>query len=198
MILVNKMDQYRIGLIGCAGLGKSTLASKISSELQIPFLNSKGITRPVLQKYCYEYSDDCFVEKFLAKKEIENEIVSRRLEEESILSSGFITDRTTLECFCYSFLSITSYTNDDFKLLEKICKKKKKNYTDLYFIPISSGWYESNGIRTININFQRMIEMLINGVILDWSVPVKRIPEEIMRSGDAEKFILEDLKRKKQ
>ena len=113
---------YRIGLIGCAGLGKSTLALKISNELCIPFLNSKGITRPVLQQYGYEYSESSFVEKFLSKKEIEFEIVSRRLQEESLLMGGFVTDRTTLECFCYAFLGLSTYSEDDFKLLERTCK----------------------------------------------------------------------------
>ena len=190
------MGEYRIGLIGCAGLGKSTLASKISSELRIPFINSKGITRPVLKKFGYEYSSDCFVEKFLSKKEIENEIVTRRLEEESILSSGFVTDRTTLECFCYAFLGLTTYTDNDFKLLEKTCRSNMKNYTDLYFIPISSGWYESNGIRTVNINFQRMIEMLIEGVASDWGVQMNRIPEESISSGRSFEFIMNNLKEK--
>lgn len=184
----------RIGLIGCAGLGKSTMATKISRELGIPFLNSKGITRPVLQKHGYEPEPGKFVEEFLAEKAIENEIVSRRLEEEAILSCGFVTDRTTLECFCYAFLRLSTYSDDDFKLLENTCRMNMKNYTHLYFVPISSGWYESNGIRTVNINFQRMIEMLITGVMGEWNINIKTIPEQQLKSGKAHKFIIEDVR----
>ena len=54
------MDTYRrIGLIGCAGLGKSMIADAVSRRLGVPFLRSKDITRPILEECGYEYSEEC-------------------------------------------------------------------------------------------------------------------------------------------
>ena len=73
----------KIGLIGCAGLGKSTAAARLSEELGLPFLRSKDITRPMLKKY--GYAPGVNVEGFLGRREIESEIVRLRLEEEGLL-----------------------------------------------------------------------------------------------------------------
>ena len=186
---------YKIGLIGCAGLGKSTFATEISKKLCIPFLNSKGITRPVLKRQGWDSATGTYVEKILARKEIEFEIVSRRLEEESFLQGGFVTDRTTLECFCYSFLSLFTYTKEDLQLLEKTCKGNMKNYTHLFFVPLKEAWYEENGIRTTDLNFQRMVDLIIRGVISDWGISVVEIPEKEIIQGKVSEFIISEIEK---
>lgn len=183
----------KIGILGCAGLGKSTIANSVSKELDIPYLNSKDITRPILKKFDYRYSENYFVESFLSNKEIEFELVDKRLEEEHILSGGFVTDRTTLECFCYAFLSLGTYTEEEFTMLEEICRSNMANYTHLFRLPINSGWLEENGVRTMNIHLQRQIDLLIKGVIQEWNLPVIDIPCDIARSGNAPKYIVESL-----
>ena len=184
---------FKIGILGCAGLGKSTIANIVSKELNIPYLNSKDITRPILKKFDYNYSENHFVESFLSKKEIEFELVDKRLEEEHILSGGFVTDRTTLECFCYAFLSLNTYTEEEFTMLEDICRSNMVNYTHLFRLPINSGWLEENGVRTMNIHLQRQIDLLVKGVIREWGLSVIDIPCEVAKAGDASKYIIESL-----
>ena len=137
----------KIGILGCSGLGKSAIGTSLSESLNIPFLSSKDITRPILKKFDYRYSENDYVEYFLSRKEIEFELVDKRLEEERTLSGGFVTDRTTLECFCYAFLSLGSYSEDEFSLLEMICRSNMENYTHLFRLPINAGWLEENGVR---------------------------------------------------
>lgn len=163
----------KIGLIGSAGLGRSTIASNLSKELNLVFLKSKDITRPILKKHGYIYGQGECVEKFLSKKDREFELVDERIYAESLLSGGFITDRTTIECFCYGLLSVETYTDDEIKLLEKICKENAEKYTHIFYFPYTNGWFENNEIRTTSLYFQRKIDMMIRGVIDDWNIPCK-------------------------
>lgn len=179
----------KIGILGCSGLGKSSIATSLSEALNIPYLSSKDITRPILRNFGYKYSENDYVEHFLSRKEIEFELVDKRLEEERILSSGFVTDRTTLECFCYAFLSLQSYSDDEFSLLEMICKSNMENYTHLFRLPINAGWLEENGIRTMNIHLQRQIDILIQGVSKEWGLKVIDIDTEVAKAGKVPEYI---------
>lgn len=184
----------KIGLLGCAGCGKGYAAQRLSKELNIPYLKSKDITRPILEKYDYKYDENNFVEKFLSKKDIEFQIVDQRIFEEDLLSCGFVTDRTTVECFCYAFLNLCSYSEEEFGLLENLCKKSIKKYDYLFYFPKEGSWLENNGIRTTNGNLQWKIDMLIRGVIQDWDLNAIEIPVEIMKEGEMVDFILKMIK----
>ncbi len=185
----------RIGIIGCSGLGKSSVARALSEKLDIPCLSSKEITRPLLKRFGYQYSEDCFVESFLSEKEIEFELVDRRMETETRLrDGGFVTDRTTLECFCYAFLSLHTYSEDEFSLLEMICRTNMQNYTHLFQIPINSGWLEENGIRTMNAHLQRHIDILLRGMIGEWRLNVVAVPFDTALAGKSADFIAQAIR----
>jgi adenylate kinase family enzyme len=160
----------KIGLIGSAGIGKSSIATELSKKLDLIFLKSKDITRPIMKKYNYDYSSGEYIEKFLSKKDIEFEIVDSRTCQESLLKGGFITDRTTLECFAYALLSVEKYADDEIIMLERICKENMKNYTHIFYFPSQNGWLEDNGIRTVNTYFQWKIDLIIRGLLDDWNV----------------------------
>ena len=118
---------YRIGLIGSAGIGKSGVADKVANRFGIPFLRSKDITRPLLADRGFSQDKCECVEKFLSDKELEYEIVDKKIRHEQLMSSGFVTDRTTLECFAYSLLSVEDYEPDEISMLERICKGNMQN-----------------------------------------------------------------------
>ena len=170
----------KIGLLGCAGLGKSSIARMVAAKRKINFLESKNLTRPVLERIGYQYSENSFVEMTLAKKDIEFELVSNRIQHET---GSFITDRTTLECFSYAFLRLDTYSKEDFSLLEETCLENIKTYDYLYYLPFDYGWQEKNGIRTVNKEFQWMVDTLIKNVIDRWDLQVK-IPSK----GDVKKI----------
>ncbi len=181
---------HKIGFIGSAGLGKSGLATKIGKELGIMFLRSKDITRPLLQELGYDYEKCECVEKFLSQKEFEYDIVDKKIHQESLMTGGFITDRTTLECFAYALLSVEHYASDEISLLEKICRENMPKYTHLFYFPYTGGWFEENGVRTVNTFFQWKIDMIIRGLINDWNLSnVIVVPET-----GKEEFILSSLK----
>lgn len=183
---------YKIGLIGSAGLGKSTFASAAGKELGLYFLKSKDITRPILKKYGYVYGSGICVEKFLARKEIEFALVDERIYNEKLLSGGFITDRTTLECFCYAMLNIEHYSEDEIKMLETLCKNNMSTYTHLFYIPRSAGWIEDNGLRTVSSYFQWKVDILIRGILQDWNIPHQTVPDD---SKTISEFIINQAKK---
>lgn len=165
----------KIGLIGAAGLGKSGCARQISEMCEIPLLLSKEITRPILNKYGFDYSKGTCVERFLSKKEIEFEIVNERTTREANMKNGFITDRTTLECFAYALLSVEHYTDNEITMLENFCKNNMSLYTDLFYFPYNKGWFVENGIRTVNVHFQWKIDCIIKGLLKDWKIEYHQI-----------------------
>lgn len=182
---------YKIGLIGSAGIGKSSVATELSKKLDLIFLKSKEVTRPILKKYNFNYAEGVSVEKFLSKKEIEYEIVDKRTFQESLLTGGFITDRTTLECFAYALLSIETYADDEITLLERICSENMQKYTHLFYFPYKNGWLEDNGIRTVNTFFQWKIDLIIRGLLDDWGIEVITV-----NADNPVEFIINKLKDK--
>ncbi len=169
---------YRIGLIGSAGIGKSGVADKVAKRFGITFLRSKDITRPLLADRGFSQDKCECVEKFLSEKEMEYEIVDKKIRHEQLMSSGFVTDRTTLECFAYSLLSVEDYEPDEISMLERICKGNMQSYTHLFYFPYGNGWLEPNGVRTVNEYFQRKIDMLIRGLISDWKLDVTVVGDD--------------------
>lgn len=168
----------KIGLIGSAGIGKGSIASKIGNKLDLFFLKSKDITRPILEKYNYDEKYYPCVEKFLSHKNIEFEIVNTRMQKEYLLQGGFITDRTTLECFVYALLSVESYEDKEITELENICRENMKQYNYIFYFPFKNGWLEDNGIRTVNNYFQWKIDLMIRGLINDWNINAITVPAE--------------------
>ena len=170
----------KIGLIGCPGTGKTTLAFKLSNSLDIPMILSKTFTKQILERDNYDYAPNKFVEHFLAQKDREFELVKGRIKAENE-SRGFITDRTTLEQFAYSLLNIESYSNDDIVELETICRDNMSNYTHLFYLPRVKQ-IRDNGIRTVNTFFQMKIDFIIRGIIDDWRISVQKLPNDIQEA----------------
>lgn len=170
--------QIKVGLVGSAGLGKSGVATKLSETLGIPLILSKEITRPILLAHGFDYSKGTCVERFLSKKEIEFEIVNERVLRESMKPEGFVTDRTTLECFAYALLSVERYTDDEISTLEAFCRGNMSCYTNIYYFPYNKGWFTENGIRTTNVHFQWKIDCIIRGLLADWNIQYTEVDTE--------------------
>lgn len=180
----------KIGLIGCAGCGKGFVANILSKKLNLPYLSSKDITRPILKQKGYVYSQDNYVQKFLSKKDIQFHIVDQRIYEQSLLTGGFVTDRTTLQCLSYSFLNLQSYTKEQFELLRKICLEDLKQYNYLFYFPLRGSWLQKNELRTMDINFQWKIDMIIRGLINDQELSdIIFLTQEVMKQGTMDQYI---------
>jgi cytidylate kinase len=169
------MSEIKIGLIGAAGCGSTTIATKISNEFGISIINSRDITREILKRDGYDYLS--FVEKFLAVKEREFELVEKRISIEHQIGN-FITDRTTLEHYVYAIDSFDKYSIEDLSILCERCKNNMKNYTHLFYLPVSKN-LTNNNLRTLNVYYQKNIDYMINGVINEWGLNVVKLSDDI-------------------
>ena len=171
------MKQYKIGLIGTPGSGRTTVAFQLSEKLQIPFLSSRAITQKILERDGYNYSSDAYVEKFLAEKHREMELVENKIKSEKD-AKNFITDRTTLEQFAYSLLEIEQYGDDEISKLRDKCRKHLDIYSHLFYFKRAED-IKGNGVRTTNKFFQMKMDFIIKGLVLEWNIAVVEVPCDV-------------------
>lgn len=115
----------KIGLIGAAGGGRTTVAMEVARKLNVHFISSHSITRPILERDKYNYSMG-YVEYFLGPRE--KELIECRIDEESKFKS-FVTDRTVLDQFAYLMLSLQHFSTEDVEKMEAVCRAHMKTYT---------------------------------------------------------------------
>ena len=180
----------KIGLIGAGGCGSTTVATKISNELNIKMIRSSDFTRNILKRDGYDYDSDSFVEKFLADKKREFELIDLRIDAEH-QQENFITDRTTLENYVYALDSIENYSTDELNILHCKCWINMKRYSHLFYLPRKDN-LKDNKLRTLNVFYQRSVDYLIRGVIRDWGLNVVTLPENIEDSVNMIKEIVKN------
>ncbi len=160
---------YRIGIFGCAGTGKSTLGGSLASDLDIPFHASKDITGEILERDCYDYSSGVQVEKFLASGSRQIEILERT-EELQQPSGSWITDRTFLDLAAYAILELS---DSDMKILRKIydrCGEHLGVYTHLFLCPWVDETATVNNKRTLNLWYQFKHHSVLWSLVREWGV----------------------------
>jgi adenylate kinase family enzyme len=170
----------KIGLIGAGGCGSTTVALRIANELNIKFIPSSDFTRNILKRDGYDYEPNSFVEKFLADKKREFELINLRIDAEH-QQEDFITDRTTLENYVYALDSIENYSIDELNVIHCKCWVNMKRYTHLFYLPRKDN-LKDNKLRTLNVFYQRNVDYLIQGVIKDWNLSVISLPNDIEES----------------
>lgn len=180
----------KIGLIGAGGCGSTTVAAKISNALNIKFIRSSDFTRNILKRDGYGYEPNSFVEKFLADKKREIELINLRIDAEH-QQEEFVTDRTTLENYVYALDSIQNYSLDEMNILHCKCWVNMKRYTHLFYLPRKDNLTD-NKLRTLNVFYQRNIDYLIKGTIRDWGIGVTELPDDIDKSIE---IILSEVKK---
>lgn len=155
---------YRIGICGCGGTGKSTLAESLAKALKIPLLKSKDITHMILNRDGYDYSSGIQIERFLANTGRQNEILRLTLEQQNVPS--FVTDRTVIDLAAYALCEMRE-NSDAVKYIVETCRKNVANYTHLFLCP----WCDTltdNGKRTLNPWYQLVVHSIERGIMDDW------------------------------
>lgn len=169
------MEKHKkIGLIGCPGCGKTNLAFKISESLKIPFLSSRSLTQKILDRDKYDYASGIYVERFLASKDREFELVESKISIEK-KEKSFVADRTTLEQFAYALLQIEQYEDEDIIELQDKCYKHMSYYTHLFYFQRKND-IKQNGVRTTNKWFQMKVDYIICGLLKEWGVKYEYFP----------------------
>ena len=163
------MRRLRIGIVGAAGTGKSSLAEAVSAKLGIPALKSREITKAILDRDGYDYGSGVQVERFLASNSRQMEILQSTVKAQSARGS-FIADRTVIDLAAYAVVELH---DDDLNLLRKIfyaCKKQSPVYTHLFLCPWRDVPISDNHQRTLNPWYQFQIHALDEGIMDDWGL----------------------------
>lgn len=167
------MNEVRIGIVGAAGTGKSSLAESISKSLGIPFLKSKDITHLILKRDSYDYSSGVQIERFLANTGRQNEILRRTLEQQG--ESIFVTDRTVIDLAAYALCEIRENC-DAVRNIVNTCRKNATRYTHLFLCPWQDTPLTDNGKRTLNPCYQFTIHTIERGIMDDWGCKYYVLP----------------------
>jgi len=156
----------KIGIIGSAGCGKSSLAELVASKMGVANLKSRTITEEILKRDGYDYSSGIQIERFLANAGRQNEILRRTIEQQQV--TDFVTDRTVVDLAAYAVCEIH---HSDVAVLRRImdtCKKNVSLYTHLVLCPWRDVPVADTQKRTLNPWYQFLIHAVERGILDEW------------------------------
>jgi len=153
--------ELRIGILGCSGTGKSVLAERLSLEFSVPFLPSKDVTNCILGRDGYDYGSGQQVEKFLATRERQQEILSRTRDQQ--WGGSFVTDRTSVDLAAYAILEMGE--GEGVSRYVDFCREMVSIYTHLFFCPWHSRSLKDNNKRTLDPWYQFAVHSVQLGVV---------------------------------
>ena len=157
---------FRIGIVGAAGCGKSSLAELVSVKVGIPNLKSRAITEDILKRDGYDYGSGIQIERFLANTGRQNEILRRTIEQQQV--TDFVTDRTVVDLAAYA---VCEMHHSDVTALRRImdtCRKNVSVYTHLILCPWRDVPVADTQKRTLNPWYQFLIHAVERGILDEW------------------------------
>jgi len=168
---------FRIGIVGAAGCGKSSLAEIVAAKMGIPNLKSRAITEDILKRDGYDYSSGIQIERFLANTGRQNEILRRTIEQQQV--TDFVTDRTVVDLAAYA---VCEMHHSDVAALRRImdtCRKNVSVYTHLILCPWRDIPVADTQKRTLNPWYQFLIHAVERGILDEWGCKY-----QILKSDD--------------
>lgn len=184
--------RFKIGIVGSAGTGKSSLGIALSKELDVPFLASKDITIEILNKDGYDHGCGVQVEKFLAQEGRQEAILKRTVADQSKTES-FVTDRTVVDLAAYAVAEL--HSSDPKKVSSLVDKCKSETHIGIYSHLIVCPWglspLKNNDRRTLNPWYQFIIHSLGLSLMSMWGVKFHMLEssDEKARVGEALKIL---------
>jgi hypothetical protein len=133
----------RIAISGAHGVGKSTLAVLLSTELQLPRIDE--VARTVADKMGFSSTQEVVKAHPMDKERFQNTILSCQINTEfSNYARGFISDRSVIDVAAYS----TWYKlPETAKLRQNAVAYARQNYDLLFYIPLGDIPAEDDGFR---------------------------------------------------
>tara|TARA_R110002020_G_scaffold131482_1_gene293952 strand:+ start:13996 stop:14577 length:582 start_codon:yes stop_codon:yes gene_type:complete len=160
----------RIFICGPSGVGKTTLANRISKVLDIPFISTSG---KALWKTYNILSHKHLIEKTLDDPlgfgfDYQMELLLLRKERLKNLES-FVTDRSPIDNLVYFISQLGPFmTENDMKQYMNLCEEALRIYTKGVFIPFLKSFpLEDDGARITNRYYQQYINNIFNLVIYE-------------------------------
>lgn len=161
------MSNYKIGICGSGGTGKTSLAEELAKKLSIPFLKSRAITDDILKRDGYDYSSGIQIERFLANSGRQNEILRRTIEQQKSVES-FVTDRTVVDLAAYVVCEMHDTDIAAMRRILETCRKNVVDYTHLFVCPWKDMPVENNHKRTLNPWYQFLVHTVEIGMLQEW------------------------------
>jgi len=159
--------KHKIGIVGCAGTGKSTLARRVAKSLGIPCIESKDITAHILERDGYDYSSGVQVERFLANSGRQMEILRKTIESQEE-QEQFVTDRTVVDLAAYAVCEMYNHDTKALKHVVEMCKGSVSGYSHLFLCNWNDKPIDENNKRTLNPWYQFLIHALEVGIMDYW------------------------------
>lgn len=170
------MKALHVGIVGCAGTGKTSLAKAVSEKLGIQFLEAKQITQPILDLDEYDYGSGIQVERFLSSASRQQSILSGTCQQQKLFGS-WITDRTFVDIAAYA---VCGLHDSDPAVLRRIlaqCRQvvMRGCYSHIFLCPWEDTPLKDNHKRTLNPWYQYLIHAIELGLMKDWDVGFHRL-----------------------
>jgi len=164
-------SEIKIGFIGAAGTGKSTIARLLSRKMDIEFRAAKNITQQILDREGYEYGSGVRVERFLADTQRQLEILNETVNMHK-KSGSYVTDRTVIDLAAYALCEMHDSNPRALKNIMSKCHKNLCLYTHLFLCPWIFAEIKPNHKRTLNPWYQMLIHTIELGLVEEWGVDV--------------------------
>ncbi|MEW8957807.1 MAG: ATP-binding protein [Moorella sp. (in: firmicutes)] len=177
----------RIAISGAHGVGKSTLAIVLATELQLPRIEE--VARTVAEKMGFMNTGEIVAANVIDKQRFQNTVLSCQLNTEFRYGArGFVSDRSVLDIAAY----MAWYKLPEAREVKKnAIEYARNNYDLIFYIPLDERPAEDDGFRLADRKSQEQIDKLIAGMVaklpnacrLEGKTPGERLGEALTWVG---------------
>ena len=162
------MRYQKIGITGSHGTGKTTLAKKLSEELNLPFISEVArefdIPNLDIESYC----------------KIQKRLLFNQIEKEGEYQS-FVSDRTTIDNLAYWIALCSAHAlESDNKIYIRETRFHISTYDKIYYVPVTFKIKDDN-FRFVSKSFQQTIDDIIRTILLVWNVEYEELKPIIFK-----------------
>ena len=182
---MNEPRMLRLGIVGAAGTGKTSLAEALAVKFGVPLLKSREITEDILKRDGYSFASGIQIERFLANSGRQNEILRRTIEQQNSVK-GFVTDRTVVDLAAYVVCEMHDRDVVAVSRLLDTCRKNVAVYTHLFMCPWRDVPVQDNKRRTLNPWYQFLVHVVEMGMLREWGCEYV-----VLRSDGTDKRVAE-------
>jgi nicotinamide riboside kinase len=147
----------RIAISGAHGVGKSSLALLLATEVNLPLIEE--VARTVAEKTGFHNTQEVIDAHPLDKERFQNAVLSRQLNTEfQHGAQGFVSDRSVIDIAAYSTWYKLPLAK---KVRQNAVEYARNNYDLVFYIPLDERQAEDDGFRLVDRESQKRISILI-------------------------------------